>query len=134
MPEDENPAVDLLAEDIKISKGKGLFCGECRGLMKPKAYEGKSQEYKGRNIPYCPRCEKYYVISETIVIRMSSEKETEGIALVSDDDKITHPRKCDCGSETAYEIRIPPRWKDEDDLVIVKCTKCGVTYREGFSS
>lgn len=66
-----------------------------------------------------------------------SEERREPIVIISDKYKKLKPTRqanCPyCENHEAYYRIIPPRWGDEGDLIIYKCTKCGRGWREGFS-
>jgi len=123
------PSLEELAESGRLKELDGsLFCPDCKSLLYP-------QEIDGVPLAYCRKCDTYYLRKRTdsrVIVEKARGKGE--IAVISDND---HPnlvkRTCPyCGNPQMVETRIPPRWGDEDDLVIYKCPRCNKSEREGY--
>lgn len=125
----KEPSLEELAEKGKLKDlNGGLFCPECRSLLYPKAIEGTP-------LAYCGKCDIYYLRrEEDRVVIVEEVRDKREIPVIVDDDHpnlVTHTCPY-CGNHQMIETRIPPRWGDEDDLVIYKCPKCKKSIREGY--
>jgi DNA-directed RNA polymerase subunit M len=85
----------------------------------------------------CNRCGYKEQIEESeinIVSKKPYDVKEDIIVVNGNSDAPTIEANCDeCGNREAYRKIIPPRWGDEDQLEMYKCTECGHVWRKGFS-
>ncbi len=123
--------VDLLnSGDIEILKS-GMFCPNCHTILNRRKMKGVEE-----TLMYCKRCDQLYykLPSEDNIIVSALKENNIGEGVVMQTQAHTVKRECPyCGNPRMFEIQIPPRWGDEDDLIIYKCPKCGKSERQGYS-
>ena len=104
------------------------FCPKCKTLMGP-------HELDGRVFFECPACgfteitEGKKLITKEKMIR----PEKRGKGAVEDKDIFaTYKHKCEkCGYDKAEVIDMGIFYSDEDNLILLKCGKCGHVERVG---
>ena len=70
---------------------------------------------------------------KAIIEREKIEHEEIGEGVLSDENKMaTYKHKCEkCGYGKAQIIDVGPLYSDEDNLILLKCGKCGFSERIG---
>jgi len=108
------------------------FCPKCKGIIIPRTI-------KGRTLLLCNGCgwwkevkgEKGLIEVDKIV-----HDSTKGEGVVDDENILaTYKHKCEkCGYEKAEIQDIGVQYSDEDNVMLVKCGKCGFVERIGEAS
>ncbi|MBU2612451.1 MAG: hypothetical protein KKB62_01900 [Nanoarchaeota archaeon] len=100
------------------------FCRECKKILPPHSKE----------IIICPNCGLAQGIEKGLVSKEVVKKEVQKGKGISEEENIyaNYPHKCKkCGYEKAQIIDMGIKYSDEDNLIFLKCGKCGFSERIG---
>ncbi|MBR9702068.1 hypothetical protein GOV13_04045 [Candidatus Pacearchaeota archaeon] len=105
------------------------FCHKCKTLQRPRKKDGKI-------IFDCSKCGFSEVIDEkdhVITSEKMKKPEKRGKGSVEDKDVFaTYEHVCEkCGYDKAEVIDMGIFYSDEDNLILLKCGKCGWSERIG---
>ena len=104
------------------------FCAKCKTLMSPHKKDGKVF-FK------CPNCGFSEIIEKNnlAVSEKMRKPEKRGEGAVDDKNTFaTYNHKCEkCGYYKAEVIDVGIFYSDEDNLILIKCGKCGHVERIG---
>lgn len=108
---------------------KTKFCPKCKQVVIPRRISGKEFSVLCLNCGYSAKFEgKAFVEKEKI---LAIEQRKEGV--VKDKNVFaTYKNKCKkCGYGKAQIIDVGAFYSDEDELIMLKCGKCGFSERVG---
>lgn len=102
------------------------FCPHCNNLLIPKLGAGEK-------FVFCAKCGYFKEVSKYLVTKekVGLDKKAEGI--VKDENiYATYEHECEkCGWKKAQIIDMGVFVSDEDNLIFIKCGKCGYVERIG---
>jgi len=103
------------------------FCKKCNGLMIPKNKEGVQ-------ILVCNSCKEEHASLENLcpVEKMPRKKKVGEGSIEHKNPLATYTNICQkCGYNQAQIIDLGVFYSDEDNLILLKCGKCGWSQRIG---
>lgn len=102
------------------------FCPHCGGPFKPeKVYD--------KNFLVCTKCGHHEIPERDMKFVEEETHKKIGVGVVADKNVYaTYDNKCKkCGYEKAEVIDVGVLISDEDNLILLKCGKCGFSERIG---
>jgi DNA-directed RNA polymerase subunit M/transcription elongation factor TFIIS len=108
------------------------FCGKCRGIL-------RSQEIdKNKSYYFCDSCNEFQLIKteevKNLISNEKMQKQEEKGKGVGENKNIfaDYPNICKkCGYDKAQVLDLGIFYSDEDNLILLKCGKCGFSERIG---
>ena len=103
------------------------FCKECNRILIPKKNFKEKQEI---NCSFCGE-KNFFVKSVTKEIFSKETEKGKGYAKEIN-PFVTYENICKkCGFDLAQVIDIPAKYSDEDDVIFLKCGRCGFSEKIG---
>jgi DNA-directed RNA polymerase subunit M/transcription elongation factor TFIIS len=107
------------------------FCEKCSGILVPRIMDNET-------LLLCNRCGWFKILKDTKIEITSNErvsqedKKGEGVASKQDHLIEGYHNVCKkCGHEFAEILDAGIRISDEDNLILLRCLKCGASLRIG---
>jgi len=104
------------------------FCPKCGGLLIPHSI-GERSIIKCKNCDYFVEAKVDHLVEEEKI----THKEPKGEGVIENENPFaTYDHKCEkCGYGKAQIIDAGVSYSDEDNLIMLKCGKCGHSERVG---
>ena len=102
------------------------FCKKCKNILPPKG--------SGENFDIiCHKCGTGQKRKTSLISKEFKEKKVEKGKGVGDGNPFaTYKNVCKkCGYDQAQIIDVPAKYSDEDDLIFLKCGRCGFSKKIG---
>lgn len=108
------------------------FCKKCGGIVRSKKID------KDKSYSFCDNCQEFKLIKEEEINDVSfkekiKNKEDKGKGIKGDKNEFAnYPNVCKkCGYDKAQILDLGVFYSDEDNLILLKCGKCGFCERIG---
>jgi DNA-directed RNA polymerase subunit M/transcription elongation factor TFIIS len=108
------------------------FCEKCGGVIRSQQID------ENKSYQFCDNCQEFRLIKTGEVNNVSSnekmqKQEEKGKGVKEDkNDFATYPNICKkCGYDKAQVLDLGFFYSDEDNLILLKCGKCGFSERVG---
>ena len=102
------------------------FCKKCGGMLRIQEIN------KEKSYLFCEKCQNFEIAETSKNLKMSSneklkESEEKGQGIKKDSNEFaTYKNTCrKCGYNKAEIIDVGVLYSDEDNLILLKCGKCG---------
>lgn len=105
------------------------FCKKCSGMLVPRAVNNET-------LMLCNRCGWFEILKDKEVDLKSKdsffhEEKGEGVANKALSNE-GYKHKCkNCGNDFVEILEAGARYTDEDNLILLRCLKCGASERLG---
>lgn len=105
------------------------FCPKCKNVLIPRRVGERDFVVKCSECDYVDKFKGKPLVEKNKI----PQKRIEGKGVVEDKDSFaTYKHKCKkCGYDKAEIIDVGVSYSDEDDLILLKCGKCGYSERVG---
>jgi len=101
------------------------FCPHCKGILIPVREEG-------RLVVKCKNCGRVHKVLKPLIVEEDiKEPEERGMGIARGNNKFaTYKHVCEkCGYRKAEVIDLGAQYSDEDELILLRCGRCGHSER-----
>jgi len=108
------------------------FCKKCGGMLRVQNID------ENKNYLFCDKCSFFEIIKSNETLGMFSKEEIKkqeekGVGIRKDKNEFaTYKNICKkCGYDKSEIVDVGVLYSDEDNLILLKCGKCGFSERIG---